>query len=154
MVLIVFREEIFKYGGSKVNHRLHFISDVWNAQCMPQQWKDANIVMVYKWKVDNADCENYRGILPFAVAGKNLSSILFQRLLIKGVYLLLPETQCGFCKACSTTWFFAFTSGKMQGTAQISVNLAEAFNAVNRDMLWHILVKCGCPPNFIAKISH
>ena len=35
--------EIFKYGGHHIIHRLHkFISDTWQAEMLPQQWKDAN----------------------------------------------------------------------------------------------------------------
>ena len=30
------------------------------------------------------------------------------------------------------------------------VDLTKAFDAVNRDLLWNILRKFGCPPTFIA----
>ena len=30
------------------------------------------------------------------------------------------------------------------------VDLTKAFDTVNRDLLWNILRKFGCPPNFIA----
>ncbi|KAK0135214.1 Craniofacial development protein 2 [Merluccius polli] len=38
--------EVLKYGGYALNCRLHyFILDCWSARCLPQQWKDANIVL-------------------------------------------------------------------------------------------------------------
>ena len=45
--------EIFKYGGHHLTHRLHcFINRAWTTGKLQQQWKDANIVTVYKRKGD------------------------------------------------------------------------------------------------------
>jgi len=39
--------EVFKHGGYHLLHRLHcFITSAWSSGCVPQQWKDANIVTV------------------------------------------------------------------------------------------------------------
>ena len=49
--------EVIKYGGCALNRRLHtFILDCWSAKCLPQQWKNANIILVYKQKGDRAEC--------------------------------------------------------------------------------------------------
>jgi len=55
--------EVFKHGGYLLKHRLHrFITSTWSSGCVPQQWKDANIVTIYKHKGDKAICGNSRGI--------------------------------------------------------------------------------------------
>lgn len=61
---------------------------LWNAQCVSQQWKDANIIMVYKRKENKADCGKQRGISLLVVH----ASILLQRLLAIVLYFLLPDT--------------------------------------------------------------
>ena len=41
--------EVIKYGGCALHRRLHnFILDCWSANCLPQQWKNANIILAHK----------------------------------------------------------------------------------------------------------
>ena len=41
--------EVIKYGGCALHRRLHnFMNDCWSAKCLQQQWKNANIILVYK----------------------------------------------------------------------------------------------------------
>lgn len=47
-----------------------------NAQCVAEQWKGANFVIIYKRKGDKPDCVNYRGISLLAITGKVLASII------------------------------------------------------------------------------
>jgi len=73
--------EVFKYGGHHVLHRLHkFICDIWLAEELPQKWKDATIVTIYKKKGDKSLCGNYRGISLLSVAGKLLAEELSGRI--------------------------------------------------------------------------
>jgi len=49
--------EVFKYGGHHVLHRLYkFICDTWLAEELPQKWKVATIVTIYKKKGDESLC--------------------------------------------------------------------------------------------------
>ena len=74
--------EIFRYGGNLLLHRLHsFISNAWASHILSTQWKDANIIMIYKKKGDRAICGNSRGISLLSVAGKLLSRVMLIRLL-------------------------------------------------------------------------
>ena len=150
--------EIFKYGGYCVTRRLHrFIGKVWLSETLPQQWKDANIVTVYKRKGDKATCGNYRGISLLAVAGKVLARVLLARLLDSVADVIMPESQCGFRKDRSTTDMI-FAARLLQEKCREQhqdlfvafVDLTKAFDTVNRDLLWIILSKCGCPPKFTA----
>ena len=45
--------EVIKYGGCALHRRLHnFILDGWSAKCPLQQWKNGNIILVYKQNGD------------------------------------------------------------------------------------------------------
>ena len=51
-----------KHGGDNLLSRLHqLITNAWEMGSVPQAWKDASIVTIYK-KGDRTDCGNYRGI--------------------------------------------------------------------------------------------
>ena len=95
--------EVIKYGGCALCRRLHnFIHDCWSAICLPQQWRNANIIHIYKQNGDRAECGNSRGISLLFVAGKVLVKIMLTRLLEHVVDLVLPESQCGFQRGRST----------------------------------------------------
>ena len=150
--------EVIKYGGCALHRRLHnFILDCWSAKCLPQQWKDANIILVHKQKGDRAECGNSRGISLLLVAGEVLAKIMLTRLLEHVVDLVLPESQCGFRRGRSTIDMI-FVARQLQEKCHEQhqdlylafVDLTKAFDIVNRDLLWNILRKFGCHPTFIA----
>ena len=88
--------EVWKHGGDNLFSRLHQpIINVWGGYCVPQAWKVASIVFIYK-KGDRTDCGNYRGISLLFVAGKIFARILLNRLSTHITPNLVPETQCGF----------------------------------------------------------
>ena len=70
---------------------------------MPQQWKDAIIVVLHK-KKDRTECGNYMGISLVAHAGKILPKIITRH---RSEYCervgILPEEQSGFRPNRSTT---------------------------------------------------
>ena len=150
--------EVIKYGGCALHRRLHnFILDCWSAKCLPQQWKNANIIFIHKQNGDRAECGNSRGISLLSVAGKVLAKIMLTHLLEHVVDLVLPKSQCGFRRGCSTIDMI-FVARQLQEKCHDQhqdlylafVDLTKAFDAVNRDFLWNILHKFGCPPTFIA----
>jgi len=69
----------------------------------PTQWKDANIIMICKTKGDRAIYGNSRGISFLAVTGKLLTRVMLIRLLTYVVDTVVPESQCDFRRARSTT---------------------------------------------------
>ena len=75
---------------------------VWNTGCTPQQWKDADIISIYKKKGDRAVCGNSRGISLLSTAGKVLARVMLVRLLQCVADDVLPESQCGFRRERST----------------------------------------------------
>ena len=86
-----------------------------------------------------------------------LAKIMLTRLLEHVVDLFLPESQCGFQRGCSTIDMI-FVARQLQEKLRdqhqdiylACVDLPMAFDAVNREVLWNILRKFGCPPTFIA----
>jgi len=78
----------------------------WNRRCLPDDFRDTNIITLYKNKGDRRDCNNYRGISLLCIAGK-----VFARLLLLRVHQIadriLPESQCGFRPLeIHQTWYF------------------------------------------------
>ena len=88
--------EVWKHGRDHLFSRLHqLITNAWVMGSVPQAWKDANIVTIYK-KGDRTDCGNYRGISLLSEAGKIFARILLNRLSTHITPEVVPETQCGF----------------------------------------------------------
>ena len=59
---------------------------------LPQQWKDATIVAIFKKKGDKSVCGNYRGISLLSVAGKILAHVMLARLLEHVAEMVLPDS--------------------------------------------------------------
>ena len=106
---------------------------------------------------ERAECGNSCGISILPVAGRVLTKIMLTRLLVHVADLVLPESQCGFRRGRSTIDMI-FVAWQLQEKCREQhqdlylafVDLTKAFDTVNRDLLWNILSKFGCPPTFIA----
>ena len=93
------------------------------------------------------------------VAGKVLAKIMLTRHLEHVVDLVLSESQCGFLRGRSTIDMM-FVARQLQEECREQhqnlymafVDLTKAFDTVNRDLIWNILRKNGCPLTFIATL--
>ena len=66
--------EIGKHGGDNIFSRLHqLITNAWEVGFVPQVWRDASIVAIFK-KGDRTDCGNYREISLLSIAGTIFAS--------------------------------------------------------------------------------
>ena len=99
---------------------------------MPQQWKDA-IIMVRHNQKDWRECGNYRGILLVAHAGKILLKVIARRLseYCKRVGIL-PEEQSGSRSNCSTTdtMFVVRRLQELEWNKQIPLQLYWPYQSV------------------------
>ena len=120
------------------------IQSIWDQEKMPDDFRDALIVALYKNKGSKADCGNYRGISLLSIAGKIFARIILNRLIAISE-ANLPEAQCGF-RPCRSTVDMIFTVRRVQE------NLTKAFDTVSREALWDVLARYGCPPKFIQII--
>ena len=94
--------EIYQFGGTALHAQLlKFDRICWTAKELPQQFKDALIIAIYKKKGDRSDCGNCRGISLLSSTGKILAKILLIRLQ-NIAEVILPESQCGFRRSRCT----------------------------------------------------
>ncbi|XP_061884956.1 uncharacterized protein LOC133635724 [Entelurus aequoreus] len=149
--------EILKQGGYLCTRAIfHYIADIWKRGAVPQQWRDANVVTIYKGKGEKSVCGNSRGISLLSAAGKVLAKVMLSRLIQSITEHLLPESQCGFRKNRSTVDMI-FTTRQLQEKCREQhqdlymafVDLSKAFDTVNRDLLWAVLLRVGCPRKFV-----
>ena len=152
--------EVWKYGGVRLKERLFYlIAYIWENEEMPQNWKDANIVPIFK-KGSRKDCGNYRGISPLSIAGKIMARIILNRINDKITPNILPETQCGFRNNRSTIdMVFSLRQIQEKCTEQnmelyaVFIDFTKAFDTVSRDGLWSVLKKFGCTGKVVNMIK-
>ena len=92
--------EVYKAGGLPIVEKLtELFQCMWRKEAIPQDFKDASIIHLYKRKGNPQVCDNHRGISRLSIAGKILAKILLNR---PNAHLdqagLIPESQCGFRK--------------------------------------------------------
>lgn len=139
-----------------VPHLKVLFDKIWSHEQVPQDFRDALIVNIFKKKGDPADCGNYRGISLLVVAGKILARVMSNRLL---PYLdkLLPQSQCGFRPNRSTIdMIFALRQLQEKVIEQQEelhvafVDITKAFDSIDRNTLWKIMFRFGIPSKFVA----
>ena len=103
---------------------------------------------------------NSRKISLLVIAGKILAQFLLLRLNKYIVDNVCLETRCGFRRECGTTDMI-FTARQIQKKCREQqpnlymafIDLTKAFDTINRDMLWRIMEKFGCPRKYIAIVA-
>lgn len=148
--------ELFKALNGQALQEFHeILTTIWQDEQIPKDLRDATIISLYKNKGSRADCGNYRGISLLSIAGKVLARILLTRLVDKVSEQHLPETQCGFRPGRSTTDMIFIVRQLQEKCIEqhmdlfaIFIDLTKAFDCINRNALWTILQKLGCPRKF------
>ena len=150
--------EVYKQGGDALLYRLTDLFAVcWEKGTIPEDFRDALIVSLYKNKGEKSDCSNYRGISLLSTAGKILARVLLDRITSTVAEEVLPESQCGFRSGRGTT-DMVFVLRQIQekcreqnmGLYAAFIDLTKAFDTVSREGLWKIMFKLGCPPKFLT----
>nr|VZI19096.1 unnamed protein product [Spirometra erinaceieuropaei] len=121
--------------------------------------KDAIIVHLHKRKGNRQVCDNHRAISLLIIAGKIFARILLNRLNNHLEQGLLPESQCCFRRHRGTA-DVTFAARQLQEkckemlTHQYStfVHLLKTSDTVNREGLWKIMQKFGCPERFTQMV--
>ena len=73
--------EVWKYGGNSLAELLVDLYQLcWQSGEVPQDFKDAKIVSIFKKKGSKHECGNHRGIFLLCVAGKILARVMLTRL--------------------------------------------------------------------------
>ena len=111
--------ELYKTEGTpfakKMTELFHIM---WRKEAIPQEFKDASIIHLFKRKGNPQLCDNHHGISLLSIDGMVLARVLFNRL---NEHLeqsgLLPEGQCGFRKDRGTIDMI-FTARQLQEKCQ------------------------------------
>ncbi|BHF72388.1 hypothetical protein SprV_0401545300 [Sparganum proliferum] len=75
------RAEIYKRGGPQlIDHLTVLFQKMWRKGEVPQNFKDATIVHLYKRKGNRQICDNHQGTFLLNIAGKIFARILLSRL--------------------------------------------------------------------------
>ena len=156
--------ELLKLGLSNSSNEIllafhDIIVAVWITGEVLQEWKYATINVLHK-KKDRTECSNYRGLSLVAHAGKVLLKIVANRLgNVCEEAGILPEEQCGFRPQRSTTdmMFVVRRLQKLGRTSNTSleicfIDLAKAYDSVDRVLSWEVLARFGVPPRMIKVI--
>ena len=152
--------EVYKYGGTQLTGKVHeLILMCWRQGIVPQEFKDVLIVPIYKNKGDHRDCNNYRGISLLAIAGKIMAKVIQSRL-AQLAEEVLTASQCGFRRERSTIdMIFSLRQIQEKAIEQyqelyiVFIDFRKAFDSVDRDMLWRVLRRFGCPEHFVRMIE-
>ena len=154
--------DIYKHGGTAVAEELlELFTKIWHEGQVVQDFRDASIAHLYKNKGDRACCDNHRGISLLCIAGKIFARLILNRLIKHTENIgLIPESQCGFRPQRSTDDMI-YAVRQLQEKCKLQnqdlyllfIDLTKAFDTVNREGLWRILEKAGCPLLFVKIIS-
>ena len=152
--------EIFKSAGPVALEALHsLLTSIWEKEDVPKEFRNATFVSLFKNRGSKTDCGNYRGISLLFVAGKILARVMLNRFITNILEENLPEAQRGFRPNRSTTdMIFSVRQVQEKCIKQnmdlvvVFIDLTKAFDTVNREALWVILSKLGCPTKFVNLI--
>jgi len=132
--------DVFKAGSQNLTMLTHLFQNIWNKRSVPQEFRDALIVHIFKRKGDRSVCDDHRGISLLSIPGKIPGQVILNRL-SKHVdeISILPESQCGF-RAGRSTMDMIFTARQLQEKCweqqcemyAVFADLPKAFNSVDR----------------------
>ena len=152
--------EILKAGGEVLVSQLdRLLTECWRSEKIPDEMRNALVVILYKSKGSRSDCNNYRAIALLSVVGKVFARVLLSRLkvLAEDVY---PESQCGLRANRSTSdIIFSLRLLKEQcGQRNLPLHIAfmdlsKAFDTVNRQAPMDMLLYTGAPAKLVKLID-
>jgi sorting nexin-29 len=148
-----------KAGGETLYSEIHrLICSIWNKEELPQQWKESIIVPIHKMG-DKTACNNYRGISLLSTAYKILYNILLARL-TPYVNEVIGDHQCRFRRNRSTMDQIFYNRQILEkkceynGTVhQLFIDFKKAYDSVNREVLYNILLEFGVPTKLVRLIK-
>ena len=151
-----FMAEFLVYGRKALAPILAlFFSKLMNMGSIPDEWKEALIVPVYKNKGSDKEIANYRPIALTVITRR-----LYERLILKQLNKfvgLLENTQGGF-RANRSTLDQCFVLNEIQQINPKAIHafldIKAAFDTVNRKILWSNLANdYGIPVHLVNRLQ-
>ena len=137
--------EMLKAHKGIVEWLWDIIDKCWSTEVLPDDWKVAEIVPLYKSKGKRSECSNHRGISLLSVPGKVFASVTLNRCK-DSVDRVLREEQCGFRKSrgCADQLFALpqIIEKSMAFQLDISfcfIDFRAAFDSVDREQMYQIM---------------
>ena len=136
------------------------VNKCWTEENLPQDWKLAGVVPLYKNKGKGSECGNYCKISLLSVPGKVFASIILNRFK-DALHQVLREEQCGFRKnRGSTDQFFELRQileKCMAFQLEVSfcfIDFRAAFDSVDRETIYKIMKHYGLPQKIVNVIRN
>ena len=139
-----------------------FCNMIWRERKIPQDWKDMDIIVVFKNKGSKLDTNNYRGLALISQFGKILAKIIDTRLqdYCERVGINDTANQFGFRRGKGIQEI-SFAARRIQEMAHklgvdlfwVFIDLKKAYDTVHGPTLWKVLSKCGIPQHMIDIIE-
>ncbi|MES9975007.1 MAG: reverse transcriptase domain-containing protein [Candidatus Thiodiazotropha sp.] len=146
------RGETIKYGGELLKESLLTLYNrYWRGEAdLPNEWRDSEVVSIYKRSGSKKDPNNYRSIFLLDVIGKIFSGLVCQRLLAYSEPTL-SDTQMGFRRYRSTMQAIVSLRHLIQNAidqhtplVMTFVDLKKAFDSVPHRAIYESLKSINC----------
>ena len=150
--------EILKnYSPEMLSAFQRLFETVWNAECCPADWSQSIILPIPK-RGDRTQCANYRGISLINVLAKVFAVLLLDRFSTER-HQRTRDNQGGFRpgRGCIDQIFtlrrvLEHRYKNQQMTSACFIDFKTAFDSINREALWRILLADGVPPKLVNLI--
>jgi hypothetical protein len=147
--------ELIKCGGDSLFAELEkLFNEIWIQETVPVPWTRSIVVPIYK-KGQRTDCSNHRGISLIASVSKLLATVILRRL-SSAREQEAREEQAGFRsgRGCIDQLFtlrliLEHRRTYFRPTIVVFLDIKAAFDAVDRNALWHCLLRNGVPTKFV-----
>ena len=145
--------EILLHSKDKIQPYLcKIFNKIFETGYFPIQWGIATIIPLFK-KGDRDLCDNYRGISLLSITSKVFTAVINSRLYTWAENNhKINEEQAGFRKSYSTIdhiyTLHSMASNCLYGSKRSKlyaafIDFQKAFDTINRDKLWEVLVRIG-----------
>lgn len=142
--------EMLRYGGEEAVDIMHRLCKLaWEKESVPEDWRKAVIVPLYKGKGSKEECKNYRGISLLSIPGKVHARVVTQRLQ-KITDDKIGEEQGGFRKGrgcvdqiASMRLLVEKYLAKNRKLYAAFMDLEKAYDKVDWEGLWDVLTVYG-----------
>ena len=137
--------EYMKRGGESVlDWLVRLLNACFVGGVVPEDWRGACVVALYKGKGDRFECSNYRGISLLSVVGKLYGRILIGRIR-EQTERVIGEEQCGFrtARGCTDQIFTVRQLcdkllAKGKDVYWAFMDLEKAYDRIDRKALWQV----------------
>ena len=151
--------EALKEGGTGIINQLHqLLNLIWATEKIPTEWSKGLLVKLPKYG-ELSQCGKWRGITLLSIPSKVLSKIILERMK-DTIDNVLRDEQAGFRKERScddqiaTLRIIVEQSIEWQSLLYTCfIDFEKAFDSVNRESIWNILLHYGVPIKFVDIIK-